>query len=136
MTSKFLDQVREYMRTKGYAYKSEKTYVHWIKRFGRKPEGENMVVEQFLEVHPDAKLHKLVHGRASIGRNEVYITCPFCGVETLAYLWSLAGGGKRCQCGAKHTYYGYTIPPNIASTGQKRGASKRTTLSRVARFRR
>jgi integron integrase len=33
MTSKFLDQVREYMRTKGYAYKSEKTYVHWIKRF-------------------------------------------------------------------------------------------------------
>ena len=29
-----------------------------------------------------------------------YIDCPFCGVEVKAYLWSLSGGGKRCECGA------------------------------------
>jgi hypothetical protein len=45
---------------------------------------------------------------ASSGRSMVYILCPFCGVETAAYLWSLAGVGRRCQCGAKHTSYGTT----------------------------
>ena len=29
-----------------------------------------------------------------------WIYCPFCGDEIRAYLWSLAGGGKRCECGA------------------------------------
>lgn len=29
-----------------------------------------------------------------------WIECPWCGVEVKAYLWSLAGGGKRCRCGA------------------------------------
>lgn len=27
--------------------------------------------------------------------------CPFCGVMVKLYLWSLAGGGKLCTCGAK-----------------------------------
>ena len=44
-------------------------------------------------------------GTSDVGRTVIYITCPFCGVETKAYLWSLAGSGKRCQCGAKHTYF-------------------------------
>ncbi len=30
---RFLDQVRQDLRNKGYAYQTEKTYVHWIKRF-------------------------------------------------------------------------------------------------------
>lgn len=30
---RFLDQVRQDMRDKGYAYQTEKTYVHWIRRF-------------------------------------------------------------------------------------------------------
>lgn len=28
--------------------------------------------------------------------------CPFCQQETRAYWWSLAGGGKKCGCGAKY----------------------------------
>jgi hypothetical protein len=65
----------------------------------------------FLEIHPGALKHIIEYGRSTVGRTEVYIVCPFCGTENKAYLWSLAGSGKRCQCGAKHTYYGYTIPP-------------------------
>ncbi len=30
---RFLDQLRRHMRDGGYAWKTEKTYVHWIKRF-------------------------------------------------------------------------------------------------------
>lgn len=28
--------------------------------------------------------------------------CPFCGAHTQAFWWSLAGGGKKCDCGAKY----------------------------------
>lgn len=34
------------------------------------------------------------------GRTEVDIICPFCGERITARTWSLAGGGKRCTCGA------------------------------------
>lgn len=34
------------------------------------------------------------------GRSTVETGCPFCNVSVRAHLWSLAGGGKRCQCGA------------------------------------
>lgn len=30
----------------------------------------------------------------------LYFDCPWCGCEIKAYLWSLSGGGKRCDCGA------------------------------------
>ena len=40
------------------------------------------------------------------GRSFVYITCPFCEVRVKAYIWSLAGGGKRCDCGALHDNMG------------------------------
>lgn len=39
------------------------------------------------------------------GRSTVTVTCPFCGTDTQAYLWSLAGSGKRCECGAVHHYH-------------------------------
>lgn len=29
-----------------------------------------------------------------------WFDCPWCGGEIKAYLWSLSGGGKRCDCGA------------------------------------
>lgn len=45
-------------------------------------------------------------GRSEIGRTVVYINCPFCGVRVTAYLWSLCGSGKRCECGAKFDGYG------------------------------
>jgi hypothetical protein len=37
------------------------------------------------------------------GRSYCYITCPFCEAEVKAYIWSLSGGRKRCDCGALHT---------------------------------
>lgn len=35
------------------------------------------------------------------GKTRVSVDCPFCGTELIAYVWSLAGSGKKCQCGAK-----------------------------------
>lgn len=41
------------------------------------------------------------HGLTSeMGRSSVLAVCPFCSATVKAYLWSLAGGGKRCGCGA------------------------------------
>jgi len=37
------------------------------------------------------------------GKSTIDLTCPFCDADTTAYVWSLAGGGKRCaneDCGA------------------------------------
>lgn len=39
-------------------------------------------------------------GCSTVGRTEIFLTCPFCAREVLAYLWSLCGSGKRCSCGA------------------------------------
>ncbi len=39
------------------------------------------------------------HSRA-MGRILVSLRCPFCGAKVFAYLWSLAGSGKKCDCGA------------------------------------
>jgi hypothetical protein len=36
-----------------------------------------------------------VHGHSTL---EVF--CPFCGTKWDVYLWSFAGSGKRCTCGA------------------------------------
>lgn len=36
----------------------------------------------------------------------VFFACPFCDTSVKAYVWSLAGGGKRCGCGAMFSYYG------------------------------
>lgn len=36
----------------------------------------------------------------SNGRSEAFFTCPFCSRSVTARTWSLAGGGKRCECGA------------------------------------
>jgi hypothetical protein len=82
----------------------------------------------FLDVHPGSLKHVVEYSRSTIGKSEVYIVCPFCGTENKAYLWSLAGCGKRCQCGAKHTYYGYTIPPNKACTRRGAGMTKKDNI--------
>lgn len=36
------------------------------------------------------------------GRSSVMIVCPFCRLHFEAFMWSLNGGGKRCDCGALH----------------------------------
>ena len=41
--------------------------------------------------------------RSEFGKSSVVIDCPFCGESVRAYVWSLAGSGKRCPgCGAIH----------------------------------
>lgn len=34
------------------------------------------------------------------GRSYIKVPCPFCGIILKAYVWSMAGCGKRCDCGA------------------------------------
>ena len=31
------------------------------------------------------------------GRSTIFVECPFCGRENVAYMWSFCGGGKRCE---------------------------------------
>jgi hypothetical protein len=46
----------------------------------------------------------------AMGRSYCYITCPFCGHQCKAFIWSLNGGGKRCpHCKAMHTSAGFTV---------------------------
>ena len=52
-------------------------------------------------------------GSHANGRSTIWITCPFCGTETECFIWSLAGGGKRCECGAIHRYLGQTTTKTI-----------------------
>jgi hypothetical protein len=41
--------------------------------------------------------------RAEFGRANGLLDCPFCGTTCRVYIWSLAGGGKKCPgCGAVH----------------------------------
>lgn len=49
-------------------------------------------------------------GRSQFGTSFIFIICPFCGEKVKAYLWSLAGTGKKCpECGAIHTYLTGTV---------------------------
>ena len=41
--------------------------------------------------------------RRANGKSSAELRCPFCGVVTEVRLWSLAGSGKRCECGAVHS---------------------------------
>lgn len=56
----------------------------------------------------ERRQYQMRDGRSAMGRSTVFITCPFCHDEIEAYSWSLAGGGKRCTCGALHGPGGMT----------------------------
>ena len=56
---------------------------------------------------PDTKQYTVTACRPDAnGRTVVYIKCPYCGAEVRAYVWSLAGCGKRCSCGVKFNGFG------------------------------
>lgn len=44
------------------------------------------------------------HSSSAVGRSTGSIVCPFCATLVEVYLWSLAGSGKRCECGALLTW--------------------------------
>lgn len=56
---------------------------------------------------------KVLDRRSEMGKSRVYIECPFCLTRFWAYIWSISGGGKKCenkQCGAIHTSFGIARP--------------------------
>lgn len=58
---------------------------------------------KFTDINNPNTLHRsytAVENWRSMGRVKLTLTCPFCSAEVPAYLWSLSGGGKRCDCGA------------------------------------
>lgn len=58
-------------------------------------------------------------GVSRMGRSTIYITCPWCGNEFVAYLWSLAGSGKRCPvCKALH-HWGHGLHADCPPNGKK-----------------
>lgn len=53
---------------------------------------------------PEAREINLARNAAGgHGHRNVELNCPFCGAWVRCYLWSLAGSGKKCPCGAKLT---------------------------------
>ena len=48
-------------------------------------------------------------GRSEFGRSTVFVECPFCERQTEAYVWSLAGHGKRCSNPECRAYLGYYV---------------------------
>ena len=56
----------------------------------------------------EVKLHHRFSGRSTHGRSTCTIECPFCGRRVMAYIWSLAGSGKKCECGALHSNMGHS----------------------------
>lgn len=48
---------------------------------------------------------------SQMGRRRIEIECPFCLATFWAFVWSLAGGGKKCPtCGALHVSFGSAHP--------------------------
>lgn len=50
---------------------------------------------------------------SGVGKTRILIRCPFCRSESWAYVWSLCGGGKRCEykpCGAMFGSTGDAAP--------------------------
>lgn len=69
-------------------------------------------MSQTIEPPEGTRTYHVIARRSQMGRTRVLIVCPYCGEHAWAYLWSLAGAGKRCPgCRAKHTSYGYTVAP-------------------------
>ena len=48
----------------------------------------------------DSREYVELSERREFGTSRVILRCPFCGRRVVAYIWSMAGGGKRCECGA------------------------------------
>jgi hypothetical protein len=51
---------------------------------------------------------------SEMGQSRVTAECPYCGRHLKVYLWSLAGCGKRCPCGALITKHGAYKPKGAA----------------------
>ena len=51
--------------------------------------------------------YECYYGSSRHGKSTVRIKCPFCDEMNIAYIWSLSGGGKRCEdCGSMFGSHG------------------------------
>ena len=56
---------------------------------------------------------KVLRQVRQMGKTRIEIECPFCGWRFWAYIWSISGGGKKCEnkaCGAMYTSHGGAYP--------------------------
>lgn len=60
--------------------------------FNERVQFPEQIEKRYFEVHDSGLEHR--------SSNVIYLFCPFCDREIKAYLWSLHGSGKRCECGA------------------------------------
>lgn len=98
--TRFLDQLRSFIRSRNLAYKTEKTYVAWIKRYIRfnglrhPSELGSVEVEAFLS-------HLAVHGNASVNTQRtalnalVFLYREFLGEKLEELDFKLAGKARR-----------------------------------------
>lgn len=59
------------------------------------------------------RFFRVLDRRSDFGRTRIQIECPFCKTRFWAYVWSISGGGKKCEnksCGAMHTSFGHAWP--------------------------
>lgn len=54
-------------------------------------------------------MHESYGYRSKFGKSTCVIRCPFCKQDVTVYMWSLAGSGKKCLCGALHSSLGRTF---------------------------
>lgn len=68
----------------------------------------------------ESRPYEILSEHTAVGRSSVTMLCPWCDREVTAYTWSLAGSGKRCECGAKFTWYpkACEAPPHEAAVPQ------------------
>jgi hypothetical protein len=58
-------------------------------------------------LHDQLEWESLGYYSMKNGKSYIYIKCPFCNTKTRAYVWSLAGSGKRCDgCDAQFASFG------------------------------
>ena len=60
-----------------------------------------------------ARDFRVLDKRTEMGRSRVKIECPFCKSQFWAFIWSISGGGKKCEnkaCGAMHVSHGRAYP--------------------------
>lgn len=69
-------------------------------------QGNHPSPEAAAPVDSELRDYNILSRTSGMGRTQITLVCPCCGAEVTAYVWSLAGSGKRCSCGALHTSYG------------------------------
>ena len=68
----------------------------------------------------ESRFYRIVsESRRERGMSTRVVECPFCGCHTEARLWSLAGSGKRCDCGALFGWMGTATRTHVAEQSEE-----------------